>query len=209
MNRAPHQTEGDTVRLFIAIQPPDSAIRALETLQDRLRQADPERVIRWGGGGSFHLTLKFLGDVPTERVSLIGEALSDAVKETPPLVLTLSGVGGFPMSLTPHVVWAGIQGDLDRLNVLQQTVESAIARLGFPREGHEFSPHLTLGRARQDVSRRRLAAFGQRFAMLEIGDLASWQAVAVNLMRSDLRPMGAIHTQLAACPLKVTTYSSE
>src|SRR5262249_45643969 len=107
----------DTLRLFIAIELPDTAIRALENVQDRVRQIDTERAIRWGSGDGFHLTLKFLGEAPDERLSTIRGTLIDAVRESKiaPFGLSIDGLGGFPDVFAPRTVWAGVRGDSDGL----------------------------------------------------------------------------------------------
>ncbi|MHB8629535.1 MAG: RNA 2',3'-cyclic phosphodiesterase [Aggregatilineales bacterium] len=193
----------DTLRLFVAIELPDSVIRALETVQDRVRQIDTERAIRWSAGDGFHLTLKFLGETPTERLPTIGGVLTDAVRDSKiaPFGLSTDGLGGFPDVLTPRTVWAGVRGDMVLLRAVQKIVESAIAPLGFPSESHPFSPHLTLGRAWQNVPRAKLAAFGRKLASLDIGEISHWQVEAVSLMKSELRPSGAVYTELATCRL--------
>ncbi len=193
----------DSLRLFVAIELLDSAIRALETVQDRVRQIDTDRAIRWSAGDGFHLTLKFLGETPDERLSTIRGVLTDAVRgsKIAPFGLSIDGLGGFPDVFAPRTVWAGVRGDVERLRALQKAVESAIAPLGFPAESRPFSPHLTLGRARQNVPRAKLAAFGRKLASLDIGEITHWQVEAVSLMKSDLRPGGAVYTELATCRL--------
>jgi 2'-5' RNA ligase len=193
----------DTLRLLIAIELPDTAIRALETVRDRVRQIDTERAIRWSSGDGFHLTLKFLGEAPDERLSTIRGTLVDAVRESKiaPFGLSIDGLGGFPDVFAPRTVWAGVHGDLEQLRRLQKVVESAIAPLGFPTESRPFSPHLTLGRARQGAPRAKLVAFGRKLASLDIGEITHWQVETVSLMKSELRPSGAIYTELVTCEL--------
>ena len=193
----------DTLRLFIAIELPDRAIRALETVQDRLRQTDFDHAIRWSSGDSFHLTLKFFGEAPAERLSTIRGVLADAidVSKIPSFGLTIEGLGGFPDIFAPRTVWAGVHGDSEQLRALQKAVESSIAPLGFPTESRPFSPHLTLGRAYQNVPRAKLSAFGRKLAALDLGEITRWQVEAVSLMKSDLRPSGAVYTELAVCRL--------
>ena len=194
----------DTLRLFIAIELTDAAIRALENVQDRVRQIDTDRAIRWNAGDGFHLTLKFLGETPDERLSSIRGTLIDAVQASKisPFGLSIDGLGGFPDVFAPRTVWAGLRGDSEQLRKLQKAVESAIAPLGFPTESRPFSPHLTLGRARQDTPRAKLNAFGRKLAALDIGEVTRWQVEAVSLMKSDLRPSGAVYTELAVCNLR-------
>ncbi|MCC7210195.1 MAG: RNA 2',3'-cyclic phosphodiesterase, partial [Anaerolineae bacterium] len=159
---------------------------------------------RWTGIDGVHLTLKFLGDTPAARLAAIEAGLRDAAARRGPFALHVEGVGCFPNTRRPRVVWAGVGGELAALGALQDSVERAIAPLGFPREDRAFSPHLTLGRARQDAPPVALAALGAQVEWLagahERG--TAWMVTAVSLMRSELKPSGAVYTQLAAAALE-------
>lgn len=65
-----------------------------------------------------------------------------------PFQLALGAAGAFPNLRHPRVLWVGITGKLETLQALQKRLEEVLATLGFPREEHSFSPHLTLGRVR-------------------------------------------------------------
>ncbi len=194
----------DTLRLFIAVELPDVVYSLLEDVQQRLRYIDADRVIRWSAMDGVHLTLKFLGDVPTDQVAEVERTMQKAIRSAEPFHLAVSGTGAFPHLQMPRTVWAGVSGDLKSLHALHEAVELAVAPLGFPAEkptdGRPFSPHLTLGRSRQEARRASLARFGGQLAELEIGDVATWEVNAISLMQSDLRPSGAVYSELAHCP---------
>lgn len=195
----------DELRLFVAIELPDRAVRDLETLQDRLRQIDPEDVIRWSSGDAFHLTLKFLGPAPEDELPELCDALGDAIRRSQiaPFDLIADGLGGFPDILQPRTIWAGIGGALDPLTTLQRHLEKAVAPLRLPVDHKPFSPHLTLGRAYQNVAKAKLSAFGSRLSELDVGHISRWQVAAVWLMHSDLQPRGPIYHEVARWSLPI------
>lgn len=189
------------LRLFIALPLPETVERALTDLQQRFKHFDSQRAVRWTAVNSIHLTLKFLGDTSEELIPTIESALRTAVKGQSPFGLQISGAGSFPNLRKPRVVWAGLSGDLAALTRLQTAVEANIAPLGYPAEDRPFVPHLTLGRARQTASITALAALGEQIKQANVGMLAQWEANEVYLMRSELKPTGAIYTQLAGISL--------
>ena len=189
----------DELRLFVALELPDRTIRDLENVQDRLRHVDAEDIIRWSSGDGFHLTLKFLGDAPEDELPEICQALGDAItaSDCGPFTLSADGLGGFPDILTPRTVWAGVSGDLDKLQPLQKIVEKAIAPLRLPVDNKAFSPHLTLGRAYHNAAKAKLSVFGYRLSELDVGLISRWPIEAVSLMHSELRPGGPIYHEVA------------
>lgn len=193
----------DPVRLFIAVELPTAVLAALTALQKRLKTLDRERAIRWSAAEGVHLTLKFLGETTPDRIPAIVTDLEQAVGGKTPFDLSMTGVGCFPNLQRPRVVWAGLRGEMGALRRLQEAVEEHIAPLGYPTEARAFSPHLTLGRARREASTGALAAFGKHIEQIgaETTESANWRVEAVSLMRSDLKPSGAIHTRLAHVPL--------
>jgi 2'-5' RNA ligase len=188
-------------RLFIAIELPDQVRLALWRIQARLKQADRETIIRWTNPDGVHLTLKFLGETPATQEAAICRALHEAAQGHASFALELAGPGCFPNTRRPRVVWAGVSGALDALNALRDAVERTVAPLGFPTDTRPFSPHLTLGRARQGASSAALAALGAHIDRGGTFEPVGWQVTGLSLMRSDLRPTGAVYRQVAHIPL--------
>lgn len=195
----PSQTE--VHRLFIAIELPDAVRLALRRMQTRLEQADREAIIRWTNADGIHLTLKFLGETPAGQEAAIRRALHEAAQGHASFALELAGMGCFPNTRRPRVVWAGVSGALDALSALHDAVERTVAPLGYPTDIRPFSPHLTLGRVRQGASPTGLAALGSSIDRVGEYEPVGWQVTGLSLMRSDLRPSGAVYRQVAHIPL--------
>ncbi len=185
------------MRTFIAIEIPDDIKREMAKAQEQLRRSGAD--VGWTRPGGIHLTLKFLGEVPETRIDEILASLGKAVEEKDSFRLEVGGIGVFPESRSPRVVWIGLSGEIDRLAVLQASVEEALTEIGFEREERGFTPHLTLGRIKHIRSRD-----GWQDALNRIKDirLPAFDVTAVSLMKSELKPSGAVYTELAKIGLK-------
>jgi 2'-5' RNA ligase len=192
----------ETIRAFVAIEL-DAALRsALGELQGRLRRAPLARLGRWVNPAGIHLTLRFLGNVSTGSLSDLRAALRSAAREVAPFELALAGLGCFPNCRQPRVVWVGVQEPTGALGRLQCAVERELCALGFAPEGRAFRPHLTLARVRDQAYGRERAELGAWIDGETVGRLGAMRVSEISLMRSDLRPGGAIYTRLAAAPLR-------
>ena len=190
----------EPIRAFIAIELPSQIKAALAQLQGNLRTSKGASV-KWVDPEGVHLTLKFLGNVDESEVPAITKALSEAVKGVAPFSLQLGDPGAFPNTHAPRVVWVGVGGEIEPLSTLHNNVDNVLAPLGFPAEKRAFSPHLTLGRVRDETlpaERRRL---GENVAALKTGAKASFRAESLSLMRSKLTREGAVYSRLASFAL--------
>ena len=145
--------------------------------------------------------MKFLGNIDAGRVDDITQGMQRACRELAPFKLALSNLGVFPNASRPRVVWAGVQGDLEPLVRLQTGIETHLARLGFPPENRPFTPHLTLGRVRDQASNPQRSRLGNAVSACFTEAPQPWSVQAAHLVRSDLGPRGATYTNLASVPL--------
>ena len=120
-----------TLRTFIAIELDQQLKASLADIQARLRSAVPPRAVRWVQPEGIHLTLKFLGDTPLDKVEPVKAALAQAAREIPAFAVTVGGVGCFPDARRPRVSWVGVQ---DQSVLLPGCLGRRVARRswGFP-----------------------------------------------------------------------------
>ncbi len=193
------------MRLFIALDLPEAWKRALETLQRDLQSAIAARLSanvrpRWVRPEGIHLTLKFLGETPADRLESLTAALAQAVTIEPAFDLTLARVGAFEQRRAPRVILATISVQGRALIDLYERIETWLAAAGWPRETRTFHPHLTLARlpdAMDDATCRAVADMANAFASPEA---PVWHVDRVHLRRSHLGPGGARYESLAAFP---------
>ena len=186
----------EQIRSFIAIELPEEARKGLARLRRELER-DEQRFVKWVDPGGIHLTLKFLGNIPSKRVTEITEAMRKAVQGLSPFLLEISGLGAFPSLKQPRVVWVGVGGELDKLSTLQQNIDCALAALGFAREERPFVPHLTVARVREGASASERGRFGEIVGSAVFEGRYRVEVEAIKLMRSQLTPAGAIYTCLS------------
>jgi 2'-5' RNA ligase len=188
------------IRSFIAIELPEEAKEGLARLRKELERGE-HKFVKWVDPGGIHLTLKFLGNIPSKRVAEITEAIKEAAQGISPFHLEISGLGAFPSLRQARVLWVGIGGEVDKLSRLQQNIDSTLAALGFAKEERPFVPHLTLARIRQGASPPERRSFGELVGSTTFEDKYPVEVEAVRLMRSQLTPAGAIYTCLSAVGL--------
>jgi 2'-5' RNA ligase len=142
-----------------------------------------------------HLTLKFIGEAPDEKLSSIQEALKE-VSSPKPVRADFRGLGYFPNQSRPRVVWVGVEAS-DNLVPLAAEVENSLAPLGIRREKRPYVPHLTLGRFKGSKGLERLQKMIAALPSTEFGGL---QTQSFFLYQSRLSPQGAQYTRLAEFP---------
>jgi 2'-5' RNA ligase len=192
----------ETIRAFIAIPLPDPVLDKLSALQDSLTDQVPPRSVRWVRPEGIHLTLKFLGDTPTDKLPEINQALAAVGRHAPGCTFTIEGSGCFPNLHRPRVVWVGVQEPSGRLAALQTAIEEVMTPFGYPPEGRRFKPHLTLGRIHRRASRNDAAQVGEVVSNTTVGLLAEVTADHFTLIRSVLKPTGAEYTPLERFTLR-------
>lgn len=187
-----------TTRVFLAIELGDAARTLLADQIHRLARELPSA--RWVQPESLHLTLAFLGEIDDEQLSAAKAASASAARSAAPFQLEVAGLGSFGPARAPRVIWAGVRGDLQALQHVQQRLARELEQRGFPREERMFSPHLTLARLRQptpeaDLSRiiEALRAPSQATAPIPVEHLS--------VMKSELARPNARYTRLATYAL--------
>jgi 2'-5' RNA ligase len=185
-----------TLRTFIAIELDEELKRNLRELQADLRRQMAPRSVRWVRPEGIHLTLKFLGNTPMAKVEDVKAALARAAAEAAPFSFTVGGLGCFPNTRRPRVVWLGLQEPTGVLVRLRDAVEAHVAPLGFPMERRAFHPHLTLGRVQRRASKSEVREIGRVVAASAIGTIDEMAVTVVSYIKSDLRPTGAVYTTL-------------
>ena len=191
--------EDQLLRLFVAVDLPEDVREALHRLQSDLRQQELSG-LRWVRPEGVHLTLKFLGETPAERVPAIEGALATALLGTEPFRLALGEPGTFGGRRGPRVVWLDITGDVQRLRGLQAAVERAMVGVGFAPEERQYSPHLTLARVPQPP-RPGTAERDSRALEAVEPPRVEFEVREIVLIRSRLQPGGAEYERLAGFPL--------
>ncbi len=180
------------MRLFTGLDLPDEILHELEKLIGRLRQYAK---ISWTSAANLHVTTKFIGEWPGERLEELKASLA-AVPVQGSIAIGIRGLGFFPNPKSPRVFWGGI--DAPGLAALAADTDRATASLGIESEKRAFSPHLTLARIKEPTNLDRLRDAIAALPSLDFGRL---EARSFFLYQSQLRPTGSVYTKLAEFPL--------
>lgn len=178
------------VRCFISIDVEDEEIlsrilkaqRALEGSGADLKLVEPQNI---------HVTLKFLGEVGEGKLEEVVEALKAV--EFEPFRIALRGLGAFPSPGRPRVVWIGVAEGAEETSSIYLQLEDKLAKLGFPKEGRGFTPHLTIARVKSGRGREGLLKVLQALKDEEFGRMP---VKGVRLKKSVLTPRGPIYSTL-------------
>lgn len=188
----PGSTKLGGVRLFVGLDLPPEVIQALETFQNRLR---PLAKLSWSPTANLHVTTKFIGEWPQDRVDELNQSLR-GLGPREPVTLRVGGLGFYPNARGPRVFWAGIDAP-PGLHELARQTDQALAALGVEPESRPFSPHLTLARIRTQVPLNRLAAEIERHGEIDFGQFT---ADRFFLYLSQRGSGGSVYTKLSEFP---------
>jgi 2'-5' RNA ligase len=192
-----HEAEQDipssNLRLFTGIATP----RAVEARIDELvRQLKPLAAIRWSPTSNFHITTKFIGAWPEDRLQEIKDALA-GVPRTGAFKIAIRGLGFFPDAQRPRSFWIGVDGGAE-LKSLASRIDQTCSQLGVVAEKKPYTPHLTLARTEPKAKLEAL-----HMALEKMGSplLGEFDATVFHLYLSQPGRSGAIYTSLEEFPL--------
>ena len=179
------------MRCFIAVPLEETLKKDIAASIEDLKRVNAD--IKWVSPVNLHITLKFLGDTPEDLIQKIKVRLAEIPSSLKSFSLGLSGVGLFPNARRPRVIWIDIH-DFEGLEKLQEKVEEKMLTLNFNKEDRAFSPHLTIGRARSQMSMNSLLTALEPLKARNFGII---EVRSFSLMKSELRPRGAEYTTIA------------
>jgi len=183
------------MRTFIAIELPEEIKIQIERLQAPLKRTDA--FVSWVKPKNIHVTLKFLGEVPEEKINEVFSATQKALEGAKRFSMSLKGTGAFPNLRKPRVIWIGTGSGEEELSHMAKRIEEEMEKIGFPKEKRRFSAHFTIGRVKSPKNIEKL------MELVESSDFQT-EKIEVNevvVMKSQLHPAGAIYTPLKKVPL--------
>ena len=172
-------------RLFIAADISDEAKTAAAALIASLQVEYPVKGVSWSKPENLHITIKFLGDTDEAAEWDLIQKFSSITAPYQPFRLKL----GKPELLGKRVMSIAIRSDTPTIFSLEMEIGTECERLGFPREGRRFHPHVTLARIRQPESAREL---GQHFLQTQIEPLG-FDVREIVLYESKLGAGGSVY----------------
>ena len=185
------------LRTFLAIPLPEDIRDRLVAMQETLATAAPE--LNRLEPENMHITLLFLGEVDDRELLAICRATQTAVAEHAAFSLTIEGLGCFPNSRRPNVLWVGVGEGAPEVVAIHDALEAPLLELGcYRREARKYTPHVTLGRLRDWESSDALGKALAKHKGWKAGELGVSE---VHVMSSQLTSRGPTYAVLSRAKL--------
>ena len=189
------------LRAFIAADISKAIQQVIQDKIEELRRTIGNTPVRWTPSQNIHLTLKFLGDISPTNVDDLIQLLRAEADICSPFDIHINRLGCFPSSKRPRVLYIGIQSPAE-LETLQRKIEVTTARYGSKSESRSFSPHLTIGRIRQNATPADQQKIRKALEVIKIDSPGTIRVDSIHLYKSELKPSGAVYTKLFTAPLR-------
>jgi 2'-5' RNA ligase len=177
------------VRAFLAIDLDDDLKPKINKIIKEFKLIDTK--IKYVELANLHLTLKFFGDIDTNGLNLLEDAISNVVADFEPFNIKIKGCGAFPNNNHIKVIWVGIDED-SIIRKIHDQLDKEFVRLGFDKD-RKFSTHLTIGRMKSAKNKNKVKSTIEEFSEVEIGEM---EVEKISLKKSTLTPAGPIYEDI-------------
>ena len=180
------------IRSFLAFELPGEIKDTVARVSDMAKRTRMD--VRWIDVDNIHLTVLFMGNIREDDFSDIRTSIENICSGYRPFYIELQGMGVFPDTRRPRVLWLGINGDIGRIASFRDMLQQKLKPFGIKQEKRKFNPHLTLGRFKK--------SFKPDSSLIEMFDKYKDFKSPVKMFdelvffRSDLNPAGARYTRL-------------
>ena len=185
-----------TLRTFIAVELPRDIQRILKGIQDELRKSGAD--VKWIQPDHIHLTLKFLGEIPEEKIEAVLKVMESSLECFAAFSFRLSHLGAFPKPENPRIIWVGVDSGENELKRLAGVLEKNLGSLGFKKEERGFAAHITLGRVRSSLNKFALSKLLKSYSLPQP---MAQDVKNLVLFKSTLTSSGPLYEALKKIPL--------
>ncbi len=168
-------------RAFIALNFPDEVIKEISRIYPLILKN--KFVGKLTELENLHLTLKFLGEISQETLSLVQQKLSQI--EFSSFNASLLNMGTFSYRKSPRIVWIKVGGK--PIHDLQKQIDLVLST-EFKKE-QRFMSHLTLARIKHISDKSQ---FVEKINNIKVKNI-KFQVNSFKLMSSDLKPLGPVY----------------
>lgn len=189
-----------TKRTFIALDFPLEIRQKIRDITAYFKTQLPPGLIKWVDPDNMHLTLKFMGETPPEKLADIKHAIYQLGAVFPVFSIEIEDLGMYPNSKHPRVIWLGIKGE-NNLITLHNQLDQALNQIGIQPEKRPFSPHLTIARVRRSANQDSVLQIGKTLSQFKVSHLGTVHVHEIVYYQSDLTPQGPNYTILQTTPM--------
>lgn len=189
-----------TIRTFIAVDFPLEIKEKITEITAYFQTKLPPAQIKWVEPDHMHLTLKFMGETPLDKLVQIKQSMHQVVTKFPSFSIEIETLGMYPNVKRPRVIWLGIN-DKNNLILLHNQLDQALKGKGIKSDRRSLSPHLTIGRVRRSADPESIRQIGKILSQFKISSLGRIKIDEIVYYQSVLTPQGPIYTILQSTPL--------
>ena len=188
----------EMIRSFLAIELPDTLKFKISEYISAL--SDCTENVKWVNSNNLHLTLKFLGNQPEDKINRLIPCLIQAGNAVSSFQLKTSMIGAFPNTRKPRVLWLGAECDpKQNTQLLKNWIENTLEPIGLEKDDKKLKAHLTLGRVKYPEDYSSLWNYIEAHPFKPF----SFEVKQFVLMRSILKPDGPKYSVLQKFSLRV------
>ena len=180
------------IRTFVAVLLDEEIRGRISGVQERVMKLASN--VKWVAPENFHVTLKFLGNVRLDRVSVVQSAVDEVARGFAAFDLSIAGVGLFPTPKRPRVIWVGGEEGREQLTALAKELETRLVKVGFEKEEKPFRSHITIGRVKEGKPVEGLA---EGLEEIDTSGLGTQRVASIAIMESVLGRGGPSYTPLS------------
>ncbi len=188
-------------RIFVAIDISDEArIKVADYIED-LRGEFSNLRVGWEKAEKLHLTVKFLGDIDSNELQNLTEAVEKTARQFSDFNLQISQTGVFPSKRNARILWLGVYEEHRNLQKITDILETECEQKGFLKESRKFRAHLTIGRLREPNKSKGLIDrhLNKPFAAVK------FEVSEIVIYESHLQKSGSIYQKVSSSKFQVSS----
>lgn len=176
-------------RIFIAVSISEEARRKISDYIETLQSEFNNLKVGWEKAEKLHITLKFLGDVEPEKLSVLLEAIEKKAGILSKFTVSIERTGVFPNERKARILWLGLIDESGGLRKIYELLENECEKIGFKKEKRAFLPHLTIARLRTPHESTQLA----KKHLAKEFEPAGFEVCEIVIYESRLQPSGSVY----------------
>lgn len=184
-------SDKNVARVFIASSLNEEAKNLIKDIQSNIKKLNCQ--IKWVKPENVHLTLKFLGNIESDRIDELKKLVQSTSKMTQSIKSDLFNLGAFPNSQKPKILWVGLSDNESKIAQLAETIETSLSTIGFSKEKRSFKPHVTIGRVR---SFKNIKPLSETISQFSVKNAVAQNIDNITIYKSTLTPTGPIYEVL-------------
>ncbi len=179
------------LRLFIAVELSEEIKESVFGLAKELSEVKTK--LSPISRENLHITMSFLGKTDAKTARGAGKAMAEAVLSIEPFALRIEGIGVFPSTGRPAVLWAGVEDEKQMLRRLSSELEEKLVKTGLKRADKPFHPHVTVARVKKKIQKADIQKIKNWLDENKDAEMGKMTVRGISLFDSTLTSKGAVY----------------